>query len=104
MCKGPGVGENVVGIKDHLRVYIMCCRGGRYNEILLNLIQCIKDVYCYFKDNGKPLGVLICGHNQIWSRKRITLASVNNRSEEARIGIGGSHTWLTQRNRTGRKH
>lgn len=44
------------------------------------------------------MGLLTCGHNQIWSRKRITLASVNNRSEEARIGIGGSHTWLIQRN------
>lgn len=88
MCKGPGVGESVVESKTIRRVCVMYYRGARYSKTRLNLTGYVKDFCCYLQNNEKLLGILICGPNQIWSRKRITLAGVNNRSEEVRIGVG----------------
>lgn len=36
-----------------------------WDQIVLSLIVCAEDFCCYTKNNGKPLGVFIKGHDQI---------------------------------------
>lgn len=66
MCKGSELGENMVGTRDQWKVGVECgIREAYWGHIVLSFVVCVKDLWCYPKNNGKLLEVFIWGHDQI---------------------------------------